>query len=233
MKNAEPLSDKKVVDSWLKNATPWTAAVRERQIESRRLVTDQAIVDAVTAFAPRSVLDIGCGEGWLTRALGTKGMRVTGVDVVPALIDAARGAGGNFHLLSIDDLVAGKLAGRHDTAVCNFALFGKDSVAALLGAMPALLEPGGHCIVQTLHPRSACGDAPYADGWREGSWSDFSADFTDPPPWYFRTLESWTQLFADSGLRLLETRELLHPRTQQPASVIFIAALADSPQRTA
>ena len=59
----DPLSDAKIVDSWSRNAAPWTIAVRERQIESRRLVTDQAILDATLAGSPHSVLDIGCGEG--------------------------------------------------------------------------------------------------------------------------------------------------------------------------
>lgn len=65
----DPLSDAKILDAWRRNAAPWTAAVRGRQIESRRLMTDRAMVDAVLGRAPRSVLDLGCGEGWLARAL--------------------------------------------------------------------------------------------------------------------------------------------------------------------
>ena len=58
----------------------------------------------------------------------------------------------------------------------------------------------------------------------------FSSDFVDPAPWYFRTLESWIQLFMTSGLRLVELREPIHPQTQKPASVIFIAEVATSPK---
>ena len=36
----DPFSDAKIVESWGKNATSWTVAVREGQIESRRQVTD-------------------------------------------------------------------------------------------------------------------------------------------------------------------------------------------------
>src|ERR1700689_2940465 len=67
------LSDAKIVESWRNNAHAWTSAVREQRIDSRALVTDRAIVDAVLARAPRSVLDIGCGEGWLARRLGGRG----------------------------------------------------------------------------------------------------------------------------------------------------------------
>ena len=38
--------------------------MRERRIESRRLVTDAAIVQAILALAPKRVLDMQCGEGW-------------------------------------------------------------------------------------------------------------------------------------------------------------------------
>lgn len=216
-----------IVTSWHMNAAPWTQAVRDRAIDTRRLVTDQAILEAVLARAPRSALDLGCGEGWLARALTGAGVEVLGVDVVPQLIEAARQAGGGrFQVGSYADLVAAAQDGswqRMDAAICNFALLGDASVASLFRAIPRLLTPLGTLIVQTLHPLMACGDAPYRDGWREGSWQGFSSDFRDPAPWYFRTLQSWVQLHADSGLRLLEIREPLHPTTGRPASVIFIA----------
>jgi 2-polyprenyl-3-methyl-5-hydroxy-6-metoxy-1,4-benzoquinol methylase len=222
----DPLSDAKIVDSWRKNASPWTTAVRESQIESRTLVTNRAIVDAVLGRSPNVVLDIGCGEGWLVRALAAHGIRALGVDVVPDLIEQAARAGGEFHVASYEALAEGELRIRVDVAVANFALLGKDSVDDLIHGAPALLNRGGALIVQTLHPLVATGDLPYADGWRTGSWAGFGADFTDPAPWYFRTLESWVKLFSDSGFRVLEMREPLHPRTQKPASARFIAEVS-------
>jgi 2-polyprenyl-3-methyl-5-hydroxy-6-metoxy-1,4-benzoquinol methylase len=222
--SSDPLSDARIVDSWRKNASPWTAAVRENQIASRRLVTNQAIVDAVLSRSPRSVLDIGCGEGWLARALADRGVRAIGVDVVPALIEQAQKAGGGkFMVSSYEDIAAGVLDVKVDVAVANFSLIGKKSVEGVVHRAPSLLEDGGSLVIQTLHPVASCGDESYADGWRKGSWAGFSDDFSDPAPWYFRTLESWEKLLADSGFRIVETREPLHPETGKPASVIFIA----------
>jgi hypothetical protein len=87
------------------------------------------------------------------------------------------------------------------------------------------LRPGGTLIVQTVHPLLSCGEAPYVDGWREGSWAGFSSDFTDPPPWYFRTLASWVALFIDSGLRLTALREPVHPESGKPVSLILMGQL--------
>ena len=38
----------------------------------------------------RSVLDAGCGEGYLARVLAGRGARVTGIDLSPRLIEIAR-----------------------------------------------------------------------------------------------------------------------------------------------
>ena len=221
------LSDSKIIDSWHTNASPWTSAIRNDEIESRRLVTNAAIVDAITERHPRSALDVGCGEGWLARALALHGIQVVGTDVVPALIEQARaGGGGEFRVASYDDLAHGALDRTFGVAVANFSLIGKESVDALLGAAPTLLAPGGAFIIQTLHPVVATGDQPYVDGWRPGSWAGFSDAFSDPAPWYFRTTETWIRLLASSGLRLVDLKEPVHPGSGKPASLILVAEAA-------
>ena len=224
----DPFNDAKIVESWRTNAPAWTVAVREEQIESRRLVTDQAIIDAVLSRSPHSVLDIGCGEGWLAREFASRNIDVVGIDVVPELIEEAqRASGGDFRVMSYEEVAGGNLDISVDVVVSNFALFGKESVERMFKAAPSLLNAHGAFLVQTLHPVIACGELPYRDGWREGSWAGFSAAFSNPAPWYFRTSESWIKLFEDNGLRLAEMREPLHPKTQQPASVIFIGEAID------
>lgn len=212
-----------ILHSWHRNADAWTRAVREELIESRRLITDQAIVDAVLDNRPRSVLDVGCGEGWLVRALTAHGIQAIGVDAVPALIEHARERGGSFQVAAYDDLIAGRFPQRVEAVVCNFSLLGEASVERLLAALPSLLEADGRLIVQTVHPLVACGEHAYMNGWRMEAWTGFGNAFPAPAPWYFRTLASWIGLFAASGWQLCELREPLHPQTGRPASVIFVA----------
>ncbi len=222
--NIDPLSDSKIIESWKQNASPWTHAVRGGEIESRRLVTDRAILDAVLACRPRNVIDLGCGEGWRALALQQNGIEVTAVDAVPALSLAAKEAGVlDSRVMSYEQISEGLLKQNADMVVCNFSLLGEESVDRLLRAIPSLLKPNGTLIVQTLHPIIACGDLPYVDGWRAGSWAGFGPDFIDAPPWYFRTLGTWLELIRTSGLTLHAMQEPLDPRTGRPASVVFHA----------
>ena len=220
-----------ILQSWQQNAEVWTDTVRQDKIESRTLVTNRAIVRAVTECHPRSVLDVGCGEGWLARRLATPGVRALGIDAIASLIESARRADSraSYRVSTYHDIVNGCLRAEipFDVVICNFSLLGEASVEKLVRYVPQLLSPNGRFIVQTLHPSVASGNYAYQDGWRTGSWQGFSKDFVNPAPWYFRTLAGWVQLLTRSGLTLTALHEPIHPRTQQPASVIFTSGVAD------
>ena len=145
--------------------------------------------------------------------------------MVPELVEEAqrRDEAGQFKVCSYEEIAAGGFqAERFDLIVCNFSLIGKDSVEKLLRALPRYMNPQGHVVIQTLHSVMACGEQAYCDGWRPGSWDGFGSDFTDPAPWYFRTVGSWVRLLRESFFEILECREPVHPRTGKPASIIFI-----------
>jgi 2-polyprenyl-3-methyl-5-hydroxy-6-metoxy-1,4-benzoquinol methylase len=215
--------DDAIVTSWITNADAWTDAVRERRIPSRVAGTDRAIVDAVLHQPPGHVLDVGCGEGWLARALATQGYTVVGIDASAPLIERARGVGGGeFHVLSYAALIADpQLAGGpYDTIVLNFALL-SDDVAPLLTALASSLTPRGVVLIQTVHPWAAAGELPYADGWRLETFDDFGGAFRAPMPWFFRTLETWFAQIARAGLDVTHVAEPRHPETRRPLSLLL------------
>jgi 2-polyprenyl-3-methyl-5-hydroxy-6-metoxy-1,4-benzoquinol methylase len=220
-------NDEKIRDSWRKNASPWIKTIKDEQIESRRLVTNQAIIDTLCTLPQCRILDIGCGEGWLIRELSSRGYFVTGIDATAELIEKAKALkSAQYHVLTYEGLSPSTLSERYDAAVCNFSLLGKDSVIHVFNTLPQILNEGGYFVIQTLHPCFSGGDAPYTDGWREGSWEGFSNDFIDPAPWYFRTLATWTQLFIANGFEIKRMLEPVNPKTGKVASLIIVGRLA-------
>lgn len=212
-----------LLDSWQHNAQAWIDAVRSGSIESRRQVTDQAILLAILGRQPERVLDLGCGEGWLLRALGDRGVEAAGVDGDRALVDAARAAGSaEVYLASYAQLAAGQACvGKDYDLICaNFALLQQD-IIPLLTAMNALLVPGGALVIQTLHPWGVA-DGDYQDGWREESFAGFAGDW-QVMPWYFRTLASWLNALDMAGLRLVGLQEPQHPQSALPQSLLLVA----------
>jgi 2-polyprenyl-3-methyl-5-hydroxy-6-metoxy-1,4-benzoquinol methylase len=218
-------NEQQLAHSWATNAGAWTQAVRDGAIESRRLATDAAIVEAVAARGAGRALDVGCGEGWLARALAERGFEVVGVDGSPPLIAGAQALGGaTFHVLSYEDILAApaKLGSPYDAIICNFSLLG-EAITPLLAALRASLTSGGRLYVQTVHPFAAGGDAPYRDGWRTETFDSFGGAFPTPMPWYFRTVGAWLAALRDAGLIVDECLEPTHPATGHPLSLLLIS----------
>ena len=210
----DPLSDAQVIDP---GKTRRPDARCARPIESRRLVTNAAI-PMRPCLQPLSILASereGC-SGARAAETGFAGGRGRG----PELIHGPRAGGGYFgrvyEAMRPSTLLAVP-SGLHS----RYSLRAVDALINAYQRCSPSLKP----VIQTLHP-VATAALPYRDGWRSGSWAGFSTKFTDPPPWYFRTIESWVALLTVSGLGRIEIREPLHPVTQMPASIIFIAAAA-------
>jgi 2-polyprenyl-3-methyl-5-hydroxy-6-metoxy-1,4-benzoquinol methylase len=218
-------NEERLIDSWNNNAKSWTRVIREKQIESRVLVTDLAILETVIELNPKTFLDVGCGEGWLCRELFSKGIEGWGVDASADLIEAARHEGDSRFLVSLySDLTSHRFGDtvHFSCLICNFSILGQRDLAQIASAGLCLLEDRGKIIVQTLHPIIACGEAAYADGWRETSWQGIGDEAFHPAPWYFRTVESWIEGFHAENYRLLNLREPCHPATKKPISIIFV-----------
>lgn len=217
-------NEQKIIDSWQVNAGNWIDIIDNNGIESRRLITNQSIVEAVCKIKPVTVLDIGCGEGWLSKELQQNGMKITGADVIPELIEKAKEkVTGDFFVASYEDIYSGKISFQQlfDAIVINFALIGKESTENLLSFLPGLLSPAGKLFIQTLHPNSRRSINDYISGWKEGSWDGLGAQFSMPYQWYFRTMEDWLLLLSQSGFTKIKATDVLHPGSGKPLSVIF------------
>lgn len=227
---------KRLAASWVDNADAWTTAVRSGGIPSRRAGTDEAILKAIAQAPTGPLIDVGCGEGWLARAIASQGREVVGIDASAPLIDAAKGAGSadgplagpptgpRYEQVSYAELAARatELGAPFAVAVCNFALL-DDRLSEALGAIRAVLVPTGVLLIQTVHPFTACGDGSYTNGWREETFDAFGGRFPSAMPWYFRTLGSWITELHDSGFVLESVTEPPSPAGPLPLSLLLAA----------
>ncbi|MCF8479599.1 MAG: class I SAM-dependent methyltransferase [Rhodospirillum sp.] len=214
--------------SWEANAASWTRAVREGWIPSRAQATDTAVLDRLKALAPKTLLDLGCGEGWLCRTIREhRSVSTYGIDAVPALVAAAQSADpeGTYATVSQAAIASGAWApsGLFDVICANYALFTED-LSPLLTALGHVLAPGGHLVIQTLHPWSAWTEGDYQSGWRTEDFSGFADGTWTPMPWFSRTLEDWMSVLLRSGLRLQDLREPLGGTPRRPLSLLMTCA---------
>ncbi|MDX1490164.1 MAG: methyltransferase domain-containing protein [Pseudohongiellaceae bacterium] len=231
--NSKAPSGEQVLASWHKNAAAWVQAIRSRSIQSRELVTNQAIIDAIAHYQPKTLLDVGCGEGWLSWHFAQLGCKVTAVDAIAELVEAAQQKYPNpnhlnlrFEQLTYRDINRVLRNSAFDIIACNFSLLDKEDTTTLLHSLPSGLTPDGHIVIQTLHPcpseQAEDQAEDQADGWRKESWKDIGEHFQGEAPWYYRSLSSWKLLFSDCKLAIESIIEPMHPSTKTPASIIFV-----------
>lgn len=226
-----PLSSR-LAASWVDNAEAWTTAVRSGAIPSRRAGTDQAIVDAIAMCPPGPLVDIGCGEGWLARAIAAQGREVLGVDASLPLVQAARQSamptGLRYEQASYLELAqrAHALGGPFSVAVCNFALL-DDQLTEALTSIRSVLAPRGVLLVQTVHPLTACGRGAYRNEWREETFDAFGGRFPSTMPWYFRTVASWIDDVQRAGFVLESLAEPMATDGVMPLSLLIRAQRSD------
>ncbi len=214
-----------ILKSWAVNAKKWIKTIENNEIESRRLVTNTAILQTILVHQPNAVLDIGCGEGWLVNTLVRHKITAVGIDATADLIKAAKSKGkGKFKVKDYEAILKGVRfkAAPFDLISINFALFENRKTAQLIKKLPDYLASNGKIVIQTLHPFSIAIDEPYKSAWRKDSWEGLKRNFTQPYKWYFRTIADWVKLFTKAGLVLEEIKEPIHPKTGRPASIVFV-----------
>jgi SAM-dependent methyltransferase len=138
--------------------------------------------DLLPALTGDRVLDVGCGQGRMSRHLVGLGADVTGVDISAAMLGRARAAGpANITYIQAD--VSAGLAwwdGRaFDGCTCEMALMDIDDLAGTLFAVGAVLRPGGWFVASIVHPCLARSERG-ASSWPPGRGYDHEGWWISP-----------------------------------------------------
>lgn len=145
-----------LAEAWEKHARDWITWVRKPGHDSY----DRYHRDQFLPLLPppgRRTLDVGCGEGRLTRHLASLGHRIAGVDASPTLIAAARELSPemDFRVASAAKLPFEEAS--FDQVVSFMCLHDVDDLEGAVREIARVLEPGGVLCLAVVHPLNSAG----------------------------------------------------------------------------
>ena len=119
-------------------------------------------------------LDIGCGEGRVSRELARHGHAMLGIDAAPPLVRRAAAAGPSLPAAVADAVALPFRPESAALAVSFMVLQDVDDLDGALREVARVLRPGGHLCFAIIHPLASCGD--FVDD--DGDESDFLVHLT-------------------------------------------------------
>lgn len=111
----------------------------------------------------RRTLDLGCGEGRLSRDLKALGHDVVGIDVSPTMIAAARELDPELELHVADAASLPFSDASFDLVVAFMSLQDIDDYRGAIGEAARVLEAGGRLCLAIVHPLNSAGRFSHAD----------------------------------------------------------------------
>jgi len=191
-------------------STAYAAYVAQREhggVEDDPLGILPCLLKFLGDVAGRSVLDAGCGEGYLARVLAECGACVTGIDLSPRLIEMAREkdtAG------EIEYRVAGlsqplpELSERFDAVASYLVLNDVEDYRGFGATLAAVLKPGGRLVLAFSNSYGAVIRKHVADYFDSDAVSPYRGLWAAgiKTYHYHRTMEEYLDAFLVTGLHL-------------------------------
>ncbi len=182
-----------------------------------------------------AVLDAGMATGTMACWLLDRGAQVTGIDLSPPMVDAARrrcGGRGRFFVADLDRPLEFRDAA-FDGVVASLVLHYLQDWSAVLASLFRVLRPGGWLVVSLDHPESPFSierrTAYFTTELLTDRWT--KAGVSVDVSWWRRPLSGVVNDFADAGFvldRLLEPALSDDDRARFPADA---SNVGDGPLR--
>jgi SAM-dependent methyltransferase len=204
--------------AWEQHASDFVAWARRQGHDSYWRFHRDLFLELVPPPGKRT-LDLGCGEGRLSRDLQALGHQVVGVDASPTMLAAGREADPEIETHLADASALPFADGAFD---CSIAFMSLQDVEDLEGAVreaSRTLEPGGRFCVAIVHPLNSAGqfDGDAADNpfTISGSYLDsayYADDFARDGLELtivsaHRPLQAYTDALSGAGLLIERLRE--------------------------
>lgn len=129
----------------------WNAAYRENHMLHGASTRQAAAVEALVASLGRSdlsIIDVGCGTGWLCERLSRYGS-VTGTDMTRSVLERAAQRSPHIKFICGDIFELDLPQASHDVVVSLEVLSHVADQPAFMARLASLLKPGGRLILAT------------------------------------------------------------------------------------
>ncbi|MGG6268702.1 class I SAM-dependent methyltransferase [Leptolyngbya sp. AN03gr2] len=214
--------EQEIYESWNQKAQDWEIQVGDLGDRNRLLNSDPVLWQFVGDVNGHTVLDAGCGTGYLSRQLCQKGAIVTGIDLSSEMLAIAqqksKGLSIDFHEDSCSELKT--LPDEHfDLLVSNYVLMDLPDLEGAVLAFHRVLKPGGIAVLMFSHPCFDQGMARANDDrsvtyhWKESyfgrqkredpPWKHFTSSFI----WFHRPLSDYWKAFKLAGFDVIDFEE--------------------------
>ncbi|GJP47285.1 hypothetical protein CLOM_g10016 [Closterium sp. NIES-68] len=180
------------------------------------------VVDLLAPLPGERVLDLGCGEGTLSKFLSALGCHVVGVDSSPDMVEMARRDGVNAILADACHL---QFSSEFDCVFSNAALhWMKRDPSLVVANVRAALKPGGRFVAEMGGFGNVASLVTALVAVLRARGIDAAAVI----PWYFPTEEEYRNLLESHGFEV-ECMELIARPTLLPDGVAsWLDAFAQS-----
>jgi SAM-dependent methyltransferase len=149
---------------WENEAANWAAFARTPgHDKSHENINLPAFLGLVPGPAS-ATLDLGCGEGRLSRLLAGRGHRVAGVDAAPTMVGFAATHEGAQPVIGGDAAALPFHDGVFDLVVAYMCLHDIDAMPDAVAEAARVLRPGGRLCAAIPHRLNSAGDFQARDG---------------------------------------------------------------------
>lgn len=178
-----------------------------------RFVSDlgMPVVELLDPCPGERILDLGCGDGVLTRKLMDLGCTVVGVDASADMVRAAKALGVDAYVQSGQSLV---FEAEFDAVFSNAALHWMQPAEAVIGSVFRALKPGGRFVGEM---GGAGNNATVVDALST-VFARRGLDASARNPWFFPDVPTYTNLLSRAGF-VIDTVERFPRPTPLPGSL--------------
>jgi len=169
------------------------------------------VVELLNPRPGEKILDLGCGDGVLSKKLADMGCVVVGIDGSSLQVHAARALGIDARVMDGQDLT---FEAEFDAVFSNAALHWMKRPADVISGVWRALKPGGRFVAEF----GGAGCIARIESALLKSLASRGLDASTVNPWYFPTVEAYSGLLAARGF-LTEYIALIPRPTPLPGDI--------------